>query len=157
MNLFEKSHFPALSLPSSSTRRLHRFRRQTYVTPKSYLFLLKCYDSLYVSRRKDLRTMQNQLSVGLDKMQEAAESALEMGKILAVQAKEVEKATNKAKVGMNSMAGSMPVVLRFLVLRISSPTFFSPTATSSLVLPPRPKLPCHQVQLCFFKPLLLKD
>ena len=30
-------------------------------------------------------------------------------------------------------AGSMPVVLRFFVLRISSPTFFSPTATSHTV------------------------
>ena len=45
--------------------------------------------------------MQNQLSVGLDKMQEAAESAEEMGKILAVQAKGVEKAKAKAQVVMN--------------------------------------------------------
>ena len=42
--------------------------------------------------------MQNQLSVGLDKMQEAAESAHEMGKILAVQAKDVEKAKADANV-----------------------------------------------------------
>ena len=47
--------------------------------------------------------MQNQLSVGLDKMQEAAEAAEEMGKILAVQAKGVEKATNKARIVMNTV------------------------------------------------------
>ena len=44
-----------------------------------------------------MRKMQNQLSVGLDKMQEAAEAAEEMGKILAVQAKDVEKVTLRAK------------------------------------------------------------
>ena len=42
--------------------------------------------------------MQNQLSVGLDKMQEAAESALEMGKILSVQAKDVDKVKNEANI-----------------------------------------------------------
>ena len=77
-----------------------RFRRQTYITPKTYLFLLKCYDTLYADRRQELRTMQNQLSVGLDKMQEAAEAAEEMGKILAVQAKDVEKVTIRAKAVM---------------------------------------------------------
>merc|ERR1719334_830632 len=77
-----------------------RFRRQTYVTPKTDLFLLKCYDQLYADRRQELRTMQSQLSVGLDKMQEAAESAEEMGKILAVQAKGVEKAKSKAQAVM---------------------------------------------------------
>ena len=42
--------------------------------------------------------MQNQLAVGLDKMQEAAESAHEMGKILAVQAKDVDKAKGEANI-----------------------------------------------------------
>ena len=42
--------------------------------------------------------MQNQLAVGLDKMQEAAESAHEMGKILAVQTKDVNKAKGEANI-----------------------------------------------------------
>ncbi|KAB0798200.1 hypothetical protein PPYR_09193 [Photinus pyralis] len=65
-----------------------RFRRQTYVTPKTYLSFLASYKTLYKIKHDDIEVLASRMRTGLTKLIEAAESVDLLRKELEL--KEVE-------------------------------------------------------------------
>lgn len=65
-----------------------RFRRQTYVTPKSLISFLECYKRVYQEKRENILEMAQRMTNGLKKLEEAAESVkvLEVDLIAKVRA-----------------------------------------------------------------------
>lgn len=51
-----------------------RFRRQTFVTPKSLLSFLESYKTLYKEKHENIQTMAQRMQAGLHKLVEAAAS-----------------------------------------------------------------------------------
>lgn len=51
-----------------------RFRRQTFVTPKSLLSFLESYKTLYKDKYDNIQTMAQRMQAGLHKLVEAAAS-----------------------------------------------------------------------------------
>ncbi|XP_075265378.1 dynein axonemal heavy chain 5-like isoform X2 [Convolutriloba macropyga] len=74
----------------------NRFRRQTHVTPKSYLSFLDGYKSIYSEKRERLKTLAHRMQTGLDKLVEATESVNQLSKELAVKEKELAVASKEA-------------------------------------------------------------
>ncbi|XP_039290802.1 dynein heavy chain 8, axonemal [Nilaparvata lugens] len=74
-----------------------RFRRQIYVTPKSYLSFLAGYKTVYSERHKGIDLLANQMNVGLEKLADAAQSVDVLQKDLVEKEKEIITATAKAE------------------------------------------------------------
>ncbi|XP_071450018.1 dynein axonemal heavy chain 8 [Hetaerina americana] len=55
-----------------------RFRRQTHVTPKSYLTFLDGYKKIYTERRNSISVLSDRMTIGLNKLLEAKESVDEL-------------------------------------------------------------------------------
>nr|CAD7439194.1 unnamed protein product [Timema bartmani] len=75
-----------------------RFRRQTYVTPKSFLSFLEGYKTIYSVRHSHIAEMAQHMNTGLEKLVEAAESVNLLSKELEVMEREIKIATEKADV-----------------------------------------------------------
>ena len=75
---------------------LHRFRRQTHVTPKSYLSFVDGYKTIYAEKRSPIGALANRMNTGLDKLVEASASVAELAKELVVKEKELAVASVKA-------------------------------------------------------------
>ncbi|XP_053396215.1 dynein axonemal heavy chain 5-like isoform X3 [Mercenaria mercenaria] len=73
-----------------------RFRRQTYVTPKSYLSFIAGYKEIYSQKRGEIGVLADRMNTGLKKLVEATESVNELSKELAVKEKELAVASKKA-------------------------------------------------------------
>ncbi|XP_052807224.1 dynein axonemal heavy chain 5-like isoform X2 [Mya arenaria] len=73
-----------------------RFRRQTYVTPKSYLSFIAGYKEIYGQKRGEIGILAERMNTGLKKLVEASESVNELSKELAVKEKELAVASKKA-------------------------------------------------------------
>lgn len=73
-----------------------RFRRQTHVTPKSYLSFISSYKSIYDSKRSEIGRLAERINTGLLKLIEATETVNELSKELAVKEKELSVASIKA-------------------------------------------------------------
>uniref|UniRef100_A0AAY4AUZ4 Dynein, axonemal, heavy chain 5 n=1 Tax=Denticeps clupeoides TaxID=299321 RepID=A0AAY4AUZ4_9TELE len=76
------------------TEYFQRFRRQTFVTPKSYLSFIKGYQTIYTDKIAYLKSLT--LSPGLNKLMEAEQSVNQLSKELAVKERELEVASQKA-------------------------------------------------------------
>ncbi|KAJ9594442.1 hypothetical protein L9F63_014127 [Diploptera punctata] len=74
-----------------------RFRRQTHVTPKSFLSFLDGYKSIYSDRYRNIGLMAKDMTLGLSKLVEAAASVDELRKELEVMEAEIAVATAKAE------------------------------------------------------------
>ncbi|PSN47670.1 Dynein heavy chain 8 [Blattella germanica] len=74
-----------------------RFRRQTHVTPKSFLSFLDGYKNIYGDRLKNIGLMAKDMTLGLSKLVEAAASVDELRKELQVMEAEIAVATAKAE------------------------------------------------------------
>jgi len=61
-----------------------RFRRQTHVTPKSYLSFLGGYKSVYRDRRKHYELLSKRMDSGLIKLQEAGSQVAILSKELLI-------------------------------------------------------------------------
>ncbi|KAL5009928.1 hypothetical protein ScPMuIL_012233 [Solemya velum] len=75
-----------------------RFRRQTYVTPKSYLSFLAGYKTIYSEKKAEIGILAVRMNTGLEKLVEASESVNVLSKELAVKEKELAVASKKADV-----------------------------------------------------------
>ena len=75
---------------------LYRFRRQTHVTPKSYLSFVDGYKTIYAEKRSQIGELANRMNTGLDILVEASASVAELSKELVVKEKELAVASVKA-------------------------------------------------------------
>ena len=73
-----------------------RYRRQTHVTPKSYLSFISGYKTIYDSKRSEIGRLAERMNTGLMKLIEATESVNELSRELAVKEKELYVASMKA-------------------------------------------------------------
>ena len=78
------------------TDYFQRYRRQTHVTPKSYLSFISGYKAIYDTKRSEIDQLAQRMNTGLKKLIEATESVNELSKELAVKEKELEVASKKA-------------------------------------------------------------
>jgi len=78
------------------TDYFQRYRRQTHVTPKSYLSFIGGYKAIYDAKRSEIGQLAQRMNTGLKKLIEATESVNELSKELAVKEKELEVASKKA-------------------------------------------------------------
>ncbi|TPP55936.1 Dynein axonemal heavy chain 5 [Fasciola gigantica] len=81
----------------SCTEYFQRFRRQTHVTPKSYLSFIGGYMEIYMSKRKEIGLLAERMNTGLKKLVEAAESVNELSKELIEKEKELAMANKKSE------------------------------------------------------------
>nr|XP_015210363.1 PREDICTED: dynein heavy chain 5, axonemal-like [Lepisosteus oculatus] len=73
-----------------------RFRRQTYVTPKSYLSFIEGYKIIYTEKIAHVGMLADRMKTGLAKLMEAEVSVSQLSKELAVKEKDLEVASKKA-------------------------------------------------------------
>ncbi|XP_069476735.1 dynein axonemal heavy chain 5-like [Ambystoma mexicanum] len=73
-----------------------RFRRQTYVTPKSYLSFIGGYKSIYEEKFDNVGNLSNRMKTGLAKLMEAEVSVNQLSKELVVKEKDLAVASKKA-------------------------------------------------------------
>ncbi|XP_073529664.1 dynein axonemal heavy chain 8-like [Phyllobates terribilis] len=74
----------------------NRFRRRTYVTPKSYLSFINGYKSIYAEKWKHITEQSELMNKGLFKLSEANESVVIFFKELVVKEKELSLASVNA-------------------------------------------------------------
>nr|XP_055038161.1 dynein axonemal heavy chain 5 isoform X2 [Misgurnus anguillicaudatus] len=76
------------------TEYFQRFRRQTYVTPKSYLTFIKGYQTIYSDKIEHVGMLAERMNTGLDRLMEAEQSVNQ----LRVELREKEKVLAVASV-----------------------------------------------------------
>lgn len=74
-----------------------RFRRPTYVTPKSFLSFLEGYKKIYSSKHEQIQIMAKRMNVGLAKLVEAGISVEELKKDLEIKEKDIAIANADAE------------------------------------------------------------
>ncbi|XP_051871749.1 dynein axonemal heavy chain 5 [Pristis pectinata] len=73
-----------------------RFRRQTYVTPKSYLSFIGGYKTIYREKFAHVEMLSDRMKTGLAKLMEAEVSVNELSKELVIKEKDLAVASKKA-------------------------------------------------------------
>ena len=92
-----------------------RFRRQTHVTPKSYLSFLDGYLTLYKSKYDEIGELARRMNTGLEKLIEASVSVDQLSKELVVKEKDLAVANVKAdKVSIATYGKSSKILNTFL-------------------------------------------
>lgn len=74
-----------------------RYRRQTHVTPMSYLSFLNGYKKIYGAKKLEIGTLADRMNTGLNKLIEATESVNQLSKELVVKEKELLVANKAAE------------------------------------------------------------
>ena len=75
-----------------------RYRRQTHVTPKSYLSFISGYKTIYKDKHEEIQILAERMNTGLAKLVEASASVAQLSQELAVKEKELAIASKKADV-----------------------------------------------------------
>lgn len=83
-----------------------RFRRTTFVTPKSLISFLDSYKKLYQDKQKNIIVMSERMSSGLYKLDEAGASVSVLKKELIEMNKVITVATEEAEVVLQTVAES---------------------------------------------------
>uniref|UniRef100_A0A8C5FSB6 AAA+ ATPase domain-containing protein n=1 Tax=Gadus morhua TaxID=8049 RepID=A0A8C5FSB6_GADMO len=78
------------------TEYFDRFRRQTYVTPKSYLSFIDGYKIIYSEKISYVGMLAERMKTGLSKLMEAEVSVSQLSKDLVVKERELAVASQKA-------------------------------------------------------------
>ncbi|XP_060805314.1 dynein axonemal heavy chain 8 [Amyelois transitella] len=94
------------NVADTCTMYYDRFRRQTHVTPKSYLSFLEGYKVLYKEKHLNIAEMARRMTTGLDKLVEAAASVDILKKELELKEQEIKVATEKAEEVLAAVAES---------------------------------------------------
>ncbi len=81
----------------SCSEYFNRFRRQTHVTPKSYLSFLGAYKKVYSEKRAQIGQLAERMNTGLAKLIDATQQVNELSKELVVKEKELAVASVKAE------------------------------------------------------------
>lgn len=92
-----------------------RFRRQTHVTPKSYLSFINGYKSIYQENKSHIGELAERMKTGLDKLVEASASVAELSIELVVKEKELAVASVKADKVSNNIYNNIKLTLIFAV------------------------------------------
>uniref|UniRef100_A0A1I8M6Y8 AAA+ ATPase domain-containing protein n=1 Tax=Musca domestica TaxID=7370 RepID=A0A1I8M6Y8_MUSDO len=83
-----------------------RFRRTTFVTPKSLISFLESYKKLYKDKQENIIVLAERMSSGLDKLDEAGASVAVLKKDLVEMNKVIVVATEEAEVVLQNVAES---------------------------------------------------
>ncbi|XP_053268003.1 dynein axonemal heavy chain 5 [Pleuronectes platessa] len=73
-----------------------RFRRQTFVTPKSYLSFIDSYKIIYAEKIAHVGTLAERMKTGLCKLMEAEQSVSQLSKELVLKEQELAVASQRA-------------------------------------------------------------
>ncbi|XP_028289911.1 dynein heavy chain 5, axonemal [Gouania willdenowi] len=73
-----------------------RFRRQTFVTPKSYLTFIDSYKVIYAEKVAHVGMLAQRMHTGLSKLMEAEQSVSQLADHLVLKEKELDVASQKA-------------------------------------------------------------
>uniref|UniRef100_A0A8D0CSV5 Dynein, axonemal, heavy chain 5 n=1 Tax=Sander lucioperca TaxID=283035 RepID=A0A8D0CSV5_SANLU len=73
-----------------------RFRRQTFVTPKSYLSFIDSYKVIYGGKIADVGTLAERMQTGLCKLMEAEQSVSQLSEELVLKEQELAVASQRA-------------------------------------------------------------
>ncbi|ESO03023.1 hypothetical protein HELRODRAFT_80768, partial [Helobdella robusta] len=84
------------SVSETCVEYFQRFRRQTHVTPKSYLSFISGYKTIYDNKRSEIGQLAERMNTGLMKLIEATENVNELSKELEIKEKELFVASKKA-------------------------------------------------------------
>ena len=96
VKILENSFTCRIQMHCKSTVYDYRYRRQTHVTPKSYLSFLGGYQSIYNKKLHYFQNLARRMKTGLDKLIEATVSVDGLSKELVIKEKELEVANVKA-------------------------------------------------------------
>ena len=83
-----------------------KYRRNVYVTPKSYLGFLGEYKSVYVGKLEHIETLANNINTGLEKLMEAAQDVEKMKGELKDKEKTLVVAQEKSAVLLQEITAS---------------------------------------------------
>ena len=86
-----------------------KFRRHTYVTPKSFLSFIQFYMSLYKVKWERVAALATAINAGLEKMDEAKVDVGRMKQNLAVKNQELAKASKEAEQLLKSISESTAI------------------------------------------------
>lgn len=89
---------------SACREYFEKFRRNVYVTPKSYLSFINGYKDLYSRKLDYVRGLASSINVGLQKMLEAKKDVNIMKKSLEGKNKELEAASKEAEVLLKNIS-----------------------------------------------------
>uniref|UniRef100_A0A667YKF5 Dynein, axonemal, heavy chain 5 n=1 Tax=Myripristis murdjan TaxID=586833 RepID=A0A667YKF5_9TELE len=78
------------------TEYFERFRRQTYVTPKSYLSFIEGYKAVYSEKMAQVGTLDERMKTGLCKLLEAEQAVKLLSEQLQVKEQELAVASSRA-------------------------------------------------------------
>uniref|UniRef100_A0A8C0EXI2 Dynein axonemal heavy chain 8 n=1 Tax=Bubo bubo TaxID=30461 RepID=A0A8C0EXI2_BUBBB len=73
-----------------------RYRRRTYVTPKSYISFINGYKEVYTEKLESINEQAQRMQIGLSKLMEASDSVAKLSQELAIKEKELALASIKA-------------------------------------------------------------
>ncbi|XP_013102946.2 dynein axonemal heavy chain 8 [Stomoxys calcitrans] len=83
-----------------------RFRRTTFVTPKSLISFLESYKKLYKDKKENIIVLADRMTSGLDKLDEAGASVSVLKKELVEMNKVIVQATEEAEVVLQTVSES---------------------------------------------------
>jgi dynein heavy chain len=81
---------------TACTNYFVQYRRQTHVTPKSYLSFVNSYKQVYAVKKSKIGELADRMNMGLNKLIEAAQSVAQLQKELVVKEKELAEASKVA-------------------------------------------------------------
>lgn len=88
---------------------LEKYRRRTFVTPKSYLSFIDSYKTTYNKKLAEIQTLADRMNNGLEKLKQAGEQVERMKVDLKVQEKELIVAQEQASVMLRDITASRAV------------------------------------------------